>query len=48
MFRVSILEIAVACGVIVLIILVPLIVARGYARIHQRLNELEHKLQKKK
>jgi hypothetical protein len=48
MFRVSILETALACGVIVLVILVPLIVARAFARTNQRLNDIEHKLPKKK
>lgn len=48
MFRISILETAIACGLFSLVILIPLIMARGYAGVHRRLNEIERKLSKKK
>jgi hypothetical protein len=47
MFRISILELAVTCTLLVLAIIIPLIVARGYADLNRRLKDIENKLQKK-
>jgi len=48
MFRISSLELALTCGLIVLIFFVPMLVSRWYAQINKRLNQIEKKLDKKK
>ncbi|MEK6752536.1 MAG: hypothetical protein AABZ00_09740 [Chloroflexota bacterium] len=48
MFRIGVLELASTCGVIVLAIIIPLIVTRGYARLNKRLKNIEKKIDKKK
>jgi hypothetical protein len=48
MFRISLLELVVACGLATLVLLVPLIVLRGYAGLNDRLKAMEKKLLKKK
>ena len=47
MFRISILELGVTCTFLVLAIIIPLIVARGYASLNKRLKDIENKLEKK-
>lgn len=46
--RISVLELGVTCGLIALVIVIPLIITRGYARLNKRLNKMEDKLSKKK
>jgi hypothetical protein len=48
MFRIGILETAVTCALIALVIIIPLIFTRGYARLNKRLKDIEAKLDKKK
>ena len=48
MFRMSLLELVVACGLATLVIIVPWIVLRGYARLNDRLKAMEKKFPKKK
>jgi hypothetical protein len=48
MFRISLLELVVACGLATLVIIVPLIILRGYASLNGRLKAMEKKLPKKK
>jgi hypothetical protein len=48
MFRIGIFELALSCGLIFLVIVIPIIVARYYARVDQRLKNIEKKLDKKK
>lgn len=48
MLRISVLELGVTCGLIALVIVIPLIITRGYAKLNKRLNKLEDKLSKKK
>ncbi len=48
MFRIGLLESGITCTIVALIILVPLIIGRGYARIDKRLKKIENKLDKKK
>jgi hypothetical protein len=47
MFRISILELAVTCLLLVLTIIIPLIVTRSYVRLNKRLKNIEDKLEKK-
>lgn len=47
MFRIGVLELAITCALIVLAILIPLIIMRGYAKLTERINKLEDKLTKK-
>jgi hypothetical protein len=48
MFRIGIFELALSCGLIFLVIVIPIIVARYYARVDKRLKNIENKLDKKK
>lgn len=47
MFRIGIFELALTCGLIVLVIIIPLIVARYYSRTDRRLKNIEKQLDKK-
>jgi hypothetical protein len=48
MFRIGIVELGFTCGLLFLVIVVPVIVARYYARVDKRLKNIENKLDKKK
>lgn len=48
MFPISVLESAVSWALMALVILIPLIVARGYTDLSRRLNTIEGQLPKKK
>jgi flagellar biosynthesis protein FliR len=48
MFRISSLELALTCGLIVLVFIVPMLISRWYAQINKRLNQIEKKIDKKK
>ena len=48
MFRIGIFELVFSCGLIFLVLVIPVIVARYYARVDQRLKNIEKKLDKKK
>jgi hypothetical protein len=48
MFRIGIFELVLSCGLIFLVIVIPIIVARYYARVDKRLKNIENKLDKKK
>jgi hypothetical protein len=47
MFRIGILEASIACTLVALAIIIPLVVARGHARLNKRLKNIENKLEKK-
>jgi hypothetical protein len=47
MFHISVVELAVTCGLLLLLVIVPVIVARSHARMNQRLKKIERKLGKK-
>lgn len=47
MFRIGILEASVSCALIALAVIIPLIVARGHARLNKRLKDIGNKLEKK-
>jgi len=46
-FRIGILEAAATCILIVLAILIPVIVTRGYQRLNKRLKRIEKQVSKK-
>ena len=48
MFRVSFLETGIVCAIVALVIIIPGVIARGYARINRRLKDIENKIEKKK
>ncbi|MBK8781362.1 MAG: hypothetical protein IPO22_06080 [Anaerolineales bacterium] len=48
MFRISSLELALTCGLIVLVFFVPVLISRWYAQINKRLNRIEKKIDKQK
>jgi hypothetical protein len=47
MFRIGIVELGVTCGFILLAIVIPIIVTRGYAILSKRLKKIEDKIAKK-
>jgi hypothetical protein len=48
MFRIGLLESGITCAIVALILVVPLIISRGYTRLNKRLQDIENKLDKKK
>lgn len=48
MFRIGVLELGVTCAFVALTIIIPLIIARGYAQINKRLKNIENTIAKKK
>lgn len=48
MFRISTLELALTCGLILFVFIVPMIFSRAYAQLNKRLNRIEKKMGKKK
>ncbi len=48
MFRISFLETGIVCAIVALVIIIPMIVARGYSRLNKRLKDIENKIEKKK
>lgn len=47
MFRIGVIELALTCGLVLLIIVVPVIVARYHARMDERLKQIEKRLNPK-
>jgi hypothetical protein len=47
MFRISIIELGLTCGLFVLIILIPWIVARYSSRMDRRLKDIEKRIDQK-
>jgi hypothetical protein len=47
MFHISVAELALTCGVILLILIVPMMVKRAYADMNKRLKNIEKKIDKK-
>ena len=48
MFRIGVFELGLTCGLLFIVIIIPIIVARYYARVEERLKNIENKLDKKK
>jgi hypothetical protein len=47
MFHISVVELAFTCGVILLVLVVPLIMRRFYTQMDKRLKNIEKKIEKK-
>ena len=48
MFRIGVLELTLTCGLLFLVLIIPIMVARFYARLDRRLKNIENKIDKKK
>jgi hypothetical protein len=48
MFRIGVLELTLTCGLLLLVLVIPVIVSRFYARVDKRLKNIENKIDKKK
>jgi len=48
MFRIGISELGLVCAIVLLILFVPVMISRSYARLDKRLKDIEKKLDKKK
>ena len=48
MFHISVLELALTCGLILLVLVIPLMVKRFYASMDKRLKNIEKKIDKTK
>jgi len=47
MFRIGVVELAFSCGLLLLILILPIMVKRYYARLDQRLKNIENKIDQK-
>ncbi len=48
MIHMGVVELALTCGLLLLVIFIPLILSRFYAHLNKRLNDIEKKINKKK
>ena len=48
MFHISVVELVFTCGVILLVLVVPVILRRFYTQMDKRLKNIEKKIDKKK
>ena len=48
MFHISVLELALTCGLILLVLVIPIMVKRFYASMDKRLKIVKKKIDKKK
>jgi len=48
MFRIGVVELALTCGLLLLVLVIPVMVTRFYARLDQRLKNIEKKIDQKK
>ena len=48
MFRIGVVELALTCGLLLLVLVIPVMVTRFYARLDKRLKNIEKKIDKKK
>jgi hypothetical protein len=48
MFHISVVELALTCGVILLLLIAPVIWKRFYANLDRRLKNIEKEIEKKK
>jgi hypothetical protein len=46
MLRISFLELGITCGLIALVIIIPIVIKRGYATINKRLKKIEDEVSK--
>lgn len=47
MFRIGVVELMLACGLLLLVLVIPIIISRFYARIDKRLMNIEKKIDTK-
>jgi hypothetical protein len=47
MFHISVVELAFTCGVILLLLIIPVMLRRFYAQMDKRLKSIEKKIEKK-
>jgi hypothetical protein len=47
MFRISVVELAFTCGIILLVLVVPVMLKRFYVQMDKRLKNIEKKIEKK-
>ena len=47
MFRIGIFELALTCGLVILILAVPAIVMRYYVKMNEHLKNIENKIKRK-
>ncbi len=47
MFHISVAELALTCGVILLVLIIPVMLRRFYAQMDKRLKNIEKKIEKK-
>ncbi len=47
MFRIGVVELALSCGLLLLVLIIPFMVKRFYARLDKRLKNIENKLDQK-
>ncbi|MBI5943342.1 MAG: hypothetical protein HY864_03160 [Chloroflexi bacterium] len=48
MVRISVMELGLTCGLLFLVIVIPLMVSRYHAQMNRRLKDIENRLKKKK
>lgn len=48
MFRIGVFELGLTCGLLFIVIVIPIIVTRYYARVDKRLKNIESKMDRKK
>ena len=46
MFRIGVVELILACGLLLLALIIPLMISRFYARMDKRLKNIEKKIDK--
>jgi hypothetical protein len=47
MFRIGVVELASSCGIILLVLIIPIILRGFYTRLDQRLKKIEKKIDRK-
>ena len=47
MFRIGVVELILACGLLLLVLIIPLIISKSYTRMDKRLKNIENKIDKK-
>jgi len=48
MFRIGVVELALACGLLLLVLVIPWVVTKFYVRLDRRINDIEKKIDQKK
>jgi hypothetical protein len=48
MFRIGVFELALSCGMTLLVLVIPFMVAKFYTRLDKRLKDIEKKIDNKK